>query len=153
MAKIAQPPQMYYPSEWNTSNQLNYQQSEKERTASERQRAESERLRQETEEITLCTQRDVSHKFSQRLQNVTFWKQEVETKVKEIQLEIDAVQERKQELEKALHNTNQPLGVAKRCLDFRQKRMGIDLVHDEVEIQLMKVRYGNAYSKIAQCAM
>lgn len=140
MAKIAQPPQMYYPSEWHTSNQLNYQQSETERTKSERLRAESERLRQETEEITLRTQRDVGHKFSQRIQNITFWKQEVEAKVQELQREIDAIQERGRELEKALHNTSLPLEIARRCLAFRQKRIGIDLVHDEVEIQLMKVR-------------
>ena len=134
MAKIAQPPQMYYPSEWHTSNQLNYQQSEKERTGSERLRAESERLRQETEEITLRTQRDVGHKFSQRIHNITFWKEEVEVKIRELQQEIDAIQERGRELEKALHNTSLPLEIARRCLAFRQNRIGVDLVHDEVEI-------------------
>jgi len=42
-------------------------------------------------------------------------------------------------LEKALADTDSPLSVAEECLTRREKRMGIDLVHDDVERQLTKV--------------
>jgi len=42
-------------------------------------------------------------------------------------------------LEKALADTNSPLSVAEECLTRREKRMGIDLVHDDVERHLTKV--------------
>ena len=43
-------------------------------------------------------------------------------------------------LEKALMDTQNPLHVAEECLLHREKRRGIDMVHDDVEKQLIKVR-------------
>lgn len=139
MSKLIISPPKYHPSEWHASNTLNYERSEKERKSSERLRAECDRLRQEAEETTVRSQRDVNHKFSQRIGHINFWKEELEEKLREIVAEIAAVQERKEELEKALQATQLPLEVAKNCLAFREQRTGVDLVHDEVEIQLMKV--------------
>lgn len=139
MARLLSSPTKYFPSEWHSSNQTNYKLSEAERTTSERLRAECERLHKETEETTRRTQKEVEHKFSQRILDIYFWKEELETKLKETTQEIEAVLDHKAELEKALESTNFPLQVAKSCLSFREKRQGIDLVHDEVEIQLMKV--------------
>jgi len=42
-------------------------------------------------------------------------------------------------LEKALADTNSPLAIAEECLTRRERRMGIDLVHDDVERCLTKV--------------
>ena len=47
--------------------------------------------------------------------------------------------ERKEELEKALLSTQFPLEVASSCLSYREKRTGPDVVHDDVEIGLVKV--------------
>ena len=49
-------------------------------------------------------------------------------------------QEHKRVLEKALMDTQNPLHVAEECLLHREKRRGIDMVHDDVEKQLIKVR-------------
>lgn len=129
----------YHPAEWHASNQANYLQSEKDRAISERLRAECERLRQESEDTTIHTQRNVGHKLSQRLTDINFWTAELKKKLQETMTEIDAVLNRKVVLEKALRSTNFPIEVAKRCLALREERQGIDLVHDEVEIQLLKV--------------
>ena len=139
MANVLPSPPKYHPDEWHASNSQNFTQSEKERAYSERLRAECERLCKETEDTTRRTQRDVEHKLSQRISDINFWKAELETKLRELTNEIEAVKESKNQLEQALLNTNFPLEVAKKCLAFREKRVGIDLVHDEVEIQLMKV--------------
>ena len=141
MATLVPSPTKYHPNEWHTSNSNNFQQSEKERSLSERLRAECDRLCKETEDTTIRTQRDVGHKFSQRINDINFWKSELDSKIQELGTEIEAVKESKANLEQALRDTNFPLEVAKSCLNFREKRQGIDLVHDEVEIQLMKASY------------
>lgn len=139
MAKLIISPPKYHPSEWHASNRLNYERSEKERKVSEQLRAECDRLRQEAEDTTGRKQRDVNHKFSQRVNQIKFWREELEEKLREIVSEIEAVHGRKEELERGLQATQLPLEVAKSCLAFREQRTGVDLVHDEVEIQLMKV--------------
>ena len=140
MAKLLPSPTKYHPSEWHASNDTNYRQSETERTRSERLRSECERLSSEVEQTTVRVQKEVEHKLSQRISDIHFWKEELDKKIKDVSNEIDAVINFKIELEKAIEATNFPLEVTKRCLMYREKRQAIDLVHDEVEIQLMKVR-------------
>lgn len=140
MARLVISPPKYHPSEWHASNRLNYERAEGERKSSERLRAECDRLCQEVDDTTRRTQRDVNHKFSQRINHISFWKEELEQKLGEIVAEVEAVKERKEQLEKSLQDTNLPLVVANKCLAFREQRKEVDLVHDEVEVQLMKVR-------------
>lgn len=102
-------------------------------------RAECERLRKETDATMRRTQQSIDHKFSQRIRDIDFWKQELEQKLAENAKETEFLLQRKKQLEKALTETQFPLEVAQSCLSFREKRLSIDLVHDEVEIQLLKV--------------
>ena len=48
--------------------------------------------------------------------------------------------EHKQLAEKALEAKNIPLAVVLECLSFREQRVSIDLVRDEVETELQKVK-------------
>ena len=52
---------------------------------------------------------------------------------------ICVLQEYKRMLEKAYYDTKQPLSIAEECLLQREKRQGIDQVHDHVEKNLSKV--------------
>ena len=54
--------------------------------------------------------------------------------------EIESLNRAKGVLEKALAETDNPLHIAQECLYNREKRQGIDLVHDDVEKELIKVR-------------
>ena len=54
--------------------------------------------------------------------------------------EINDLAEAKRVLEKTLAETANPLHIAQECLYNREKRQGIDLVHDPVERELIKVR-------------
>lgn len=132
-------PTKYHPLEWHTSIQTNYNQSESERTRSEKLRFECARLCSEAEQTTVRIQKEVEHRLSQRIEDIRFWKQEIELKIKEVADEIEKILASKIDLEKGLEATNFPLEVSNKCLLFREKRQAIDLVHDEVEIQLMKV--------------
>ena len=53
--------------------------------------------------------------------------------------EINDLAEAKRVLEKTLAETANPLHIAQECLYNREKRQGIDLVHDPVERELIKV--------------
>lgn len=52
--------------------------------------------------------------------------------------EIENLKEYRRTLEKALGDTANPLHIAEECLMHREKRQGIDLVHDDVERTLIK---------------
>ncbi len=139
MANAVQSAPKYLPAEWNASNHINYSNAELERAAAERLRAECDRLSRETEATTTRTQLTNEHKFSQRIRDIDFWKQELEKKLEENAKETDLLLIEKGKLEAALIDTQFPLEVANRCLEFRTHREKIDLVHDTVEIQSIKV--------------
>lgn len=140
MARLIEAPTKYTPNEWNLSNQLNYDKSEKQRKTGEVIRDESSRLAHETHITTLKTQNDVNKKIDQRLNDITFWKSELDRQYKETEDEIQKMLHYKNRLETALSATEIPLHIAKECLQNRLKRMSIDLVHDDVEVQLLKVK-------------
>jgi len=138
MARLIEAPTKYTTNEWNLSNHLNYEKSEKERKTGEIIRDESERLAHETHITTLKTQSDVNKKIEQRLNDINFWKSELDRQHKETEDEIQKMLDYKNRLETALNATEIPLHIAKECINNRQKRMSIDLVHDDVEVQLLK---------------
>ena len=139
MARLIQLPPKYVPEEWHTSNTLQYLNAERERAAAERLRDESERLRHEIAVTTKRTQMDVNKKLDQRITDINFWKSELDQKQNDAENEIAALLQFKARLEKALDDTELPLLIAQQCLANREKRVKIDLVHDNVEIQLLKV--------------
>jgi len=138
MARLIEAPTKYTTNEWNHSNHLNYEKSEKERKTGEIIRDESERLAHETHITTLKTQSDVNKKIEQRLNDINFWKSELDRQHKETEDEIQKMIDYKNRLETALSATEIPLHIVKECINNRQKRMSIDLVHDDVEVQLLK---------------
>ena len=139
MARLVQRPPKYLPEEWCHSNKLNYSSAEKERASAERLRDESVRLIHETEQTTVITQSDVNKKLDQRLTNMNYWKSELDRQYGETNEEIENLLQFKERLEKALADTEIPLKIARECLVVREERVKIDNVHDEVEVQLLKV--------------
>ncbi|XP_065054990.1 tektin-1-like [Rhopilema esculentum] len=138
MARLVQHPTKYTPEEWHRSNHLNYNSAERERKSAEMIRDESNRLKHEVHITTIKTQSDVNKKLDQRIQDINFWKSEIDRLHGETDDEINALIQYKERLEKALDGTQLPLHVAKQCLANRNERLQIDLVHDDVEIQLIK---------------
>ncbi|XP_066269295.1 tektin-1-like isoform X1 [Branchiostoma lanceolatum] len=138
MAKLVSPPPKFTQDEWTVSNLTKYHTAEAERSRSERLIAESQRLMNETEQTTRRTQRDVNKKLEQRIDDVDFWKSELDRKLEEITNETDTMLEYKTRLEKGIEACEEPLRIAQTCLANRQNRASIDLVHDDVERQLLK---------------
>uniref|UniRef100_A0A8C5LNQ7 Tektin n=1 Tax=Leptobrachium leishanense TaxID=445787 RepID=A0A8C5LNQ7_9ANUR len=138
MAKLVQLPPKFLPQEWSVANKTRYANAESQRSRSERLVAESQRLVDEIEQRTHKSQQDVNKKIEQRLEEIQFWKDELNNKLEETTNEIEQLVAYKIRLEKALEACKEPLAIAQQCLMEREKRVGIDLVHDEVERELIK---------------
>ncbi|XP_008312571.1 tektin-3 [Cynoglossus semilaevis] len=128
----------FTPEEWYKSNQNNYRESESSRKSAERLRRDTIRLMQDKEQLTRRTQENSSKNIGERLNNIVFWKSELTHEIENMITEIAALTEVKRRLERALAETEGPLQVSQECLYHREKRMSIDLVHDDVEKDLMK---------------
>ncbi|XP_075450578.1 tektin-1 [Ascaphus truei] len=138
MARLVALAPKFLPHEWNISNQTRYANAESQRSRSERLVAESQRLVDEIEKTTQKSQSDVNKKIEQRLEEIQFWKNELDAKLKDTVNEIEQLLVYKIRVEKALEGCMEPLSIVQQCLIEREKRVGIDLVHDEVERELIK---------------
>ncbi|XP_053130607.1 tektin-1 isoform X1 [Hemicordylus capensis] len=138
MAKLLQAPPKFLPPEWHIANKTQYSGAEAQRSLSEHLVDESQRLVDEIERTTQKTQSDVNKRIEQRLEEIRFWKKQLDDKLDQLAKETDVLLAFKTRLEKALEGCREPLFIAQQCLLNRERRVGIDLVHDEVEQELIK---------------
>ncbi|NXQ41577.1 TEKT1 protein, partial [Catharus fuscescens] len=138
MARLLQGPSKLHPSEWHNANSMQRASTEAQKSRSECMTAESWRLVDEIEKTTQKTQSDVNKKLEQRREEIKFWRQELDNKLEEIVHETEILLTFKNRLERALEGCKEQLVIAQKCLLYRQRRVGIDLVHDEVEQELVK---------------
>ncbi|KAM5308252.1 tektin-3 [Glossophaga mutica] len=127
----------YTPDDWYRSNLTNYQESNTSRHNSERLRVDTSRLIQDKYQQTRKTQADSTQNLGERVNDIGFWKSEIIHELDAMIGETNELTDVKKKLERALMETEAPLQVARECLFHREKRMGIDLVHDEVERELL----------------
>uniref|UniRef100_H0X8L1 Tektin n=1 Tax=Otolemur garnettii TaxID=30611 RepID=H0X8L1_OTOGA len=127
----------YTPEDWYRSNLTNYQESNTSRHNSERLRVDTSCLIQDKYQQIRKTQANTTHNLGERVSDIGFWKSELIHELDEMIGETNALTDVKKRLERALMETEAPLQVARECLFHREKRMGIDLVHDEVEKELL----------------
>uniref|UniRef100_F6RBW1 Tektin n=1 Tax=Ciona intestinalis TaxID=7719 RepID=F6RBW1_CIOIN len=129
----------YTPDDWFKSNVTNYKTSESWRNSAERLRADTARLVQNKEQLTFRSQQESSKNLGERVSDITFWKSEIQHEIENQIAETNALVEVKKRLERALSETEGPLHVvAQECLYHRERRNGIDLVHDDVEKNLLR---------------
>ncbi len=133
----------YNPPEWHESNYTKYYQSFTDRDNAEKVRHDSKAVIKETEAQTQQAQEESTKKLLERLKDINFWKFELERNIKDVIAETDLLCEQKKRLENALRATEIPLHIATDNLNCRQKRQGIDLVQDDVELNLLKVLQPN----------
>ncbi|XP_041347663.1 tektin-1-like [Gigantopelta aegis] len=138
MAKVITAPPRFTHEEWTRSNLTKYANADVERAAAERLVDESKRLADETEKRSEKSQRDVNKKLQQRIDDIKYWKKELDDKLDGITTETDNLGAFKNRVEKALEATEEPLHIARQCLANRERRKGIDLVHDDVQKELIK---------------
>jgi len=128
----------YSTGDWDASNNAYYNLSERERSYAERLRADAWRAVKATDMRTRNRQSSNTKRLGSRVNDITFWKDELVKEMREMDNEIDNLKEHKRVLEQAYQNTKNPLAIAEECLLQREKRVGIDLVHDDPEKNLTR---------------
>ncbi|PAA89202.1 hypothetical protein BOX15_Mlig003606g3 [Macrostomum lignano] len=128
----------YTPNDWMSANLSNYSVSDRVRGNAERIRYDTLRLCREGEDRTKRAQEESGKRLGERVTDINFWKTELQHETDNMVTEISSLQEAKRIAEKALGETENPLHVAQECLYNREKRQGIDLVHDLVEKDLLR---------------
>lgn len=77
--------------EWHSNNRAKLFHAERSRTIVEHLRDESKKALEETEKHTKNSQRECTTRLSQRVDNVTHWKSEIDEKLDGLNNEIDAL--------------------------------------------------------------
>ncbi|KFM09153.1 Tektin-5, partial [Aptenodytes forsteri] len=128
----------YSTRDWHHANMVQLKGSEASRYSAGRLNADSMRLIQDKDQLTYRMQEDSRRNLGERISNIDFWRSEL---VYELECLLKATQDletAKKRLECAADEMQGPLKVALECLYHREKRKGIDLVHDYVEKNLIK---------------
>ena len=123
----------FTPSEWSQHCISTYNDADTNRNYAERMRSEAVRLMRETYEKTSQGQRDAGRRLGERLTDVTFWRNELNTELECLVAEATQLTDTKRNVQKAIQDLEAPLHISQECLYHRENRKGIDLVHDHVE--------------------
>uniref|UniRef100_A0A9L0JZN8 Tektin n=1 Tax=Equus asinus TaxID=9793 RepID=A0A9L0JZN8_EQUAS len=118
MAKLLQHPPKFLPSEWHIANKNQCHKAEAQRSRSERLVAESQRLVDEIEKTTRKSQSDVNKKLEQRLEEIRFWKKELDDKLEQLVFATEDLLIYQTRLEKALESLKEPLHITQTCLEY-----------------------------------
>ncbi|KAL4647560.1 tektin-1-like [Arapaima gigas] len=138
MSRLMEVQPKFLMSEWHQANRMHYGNVEAKRLRSERLVAESQRLVEESDKATHRMQQEVNQRLEWRISDIRFWKQELELKLNDMVQEIEMLLTMKSRVERAVESCSEPLRVTLQCMFEREKRVGIDLVHDDVEKELHK---------------
>ncbi|XP_048351366.1 tektin-4 [Sphaerodactylus townsendi] len=128
----------YLPEEWHQNNYTRYHEAFADRDHSERCRQESQSLAAYTAALAQRTQEDSTTKVGERLQDIHFWKSELQREIEDLTAETDLMAAQKARLERALDTTEIPYSIATDNLQCRERRQPPDLVRDQVEVELLK---------------
>ncbi|XP_048221957.1 tektin-3 [Perognathus longimembris pacificus] len=127
----------YTHDDWYKSSYASFQESNTFRHNSEKLRVDTSRLIQEKYQQIRKTQVDTTQNLGERVNDIAFWKSEIINELDEMIAETNALTDIRRRLERTLSETEAPLQVTRECLFHREKRMGVDLVHDDVERELL----------------
>ncbi|KAM6078068.1 tektin-5 [Theristicus caerulescens] len=128
----------YSTRDWHHANAVQLKGSEASRHCAGRLNADVMRLTQDKDQLTYQMQEDSRRNLGERISNIDFWRSELTYELECLLKETQALETAKKRLECAANEMQEPLKIALECLYHREKRNGIDLVHDNVEKNLIK---------------
>lgn len=128
--------------QWNAANFQKYASTQNRLSEADHLLQELDRLCVETDEITDKTLKDVNKKIEQRVDDIDYWKSELDRSLKVTKTEIENLLLHKNRLEKALAACREPFQINQQCLEFRKNRLGEDLVFDDVQKELLLEQSG-----------
>ncbi|XP_033831491.1 tektin-2 [Periophthalmus magnuspinnatus] len=121
---------------WTSNNQELSSTAQHERHVSHLIRQEGRALRNETTCQTNWDETDTNQRLSDRIWDVTQWRDALDLCAKKVDEEMDALTLCKEQMEQALASTVVPLEVGTECLTLREGRTGYELILDPVDQEL-----------------
>jgi tektin-1 len=137
MANVIQGPNTFTVSEWHDSNHAKLSRAEVQRANAKNLIAQTQQIITERQDQTDRGQRDVEQKLNLRIDSVKFWHSELSRQLNALNDETSQLDAYKRRLENAVAGCTQPLTAANSCLTNRSNRINIDLVHDDVQKELL----------------
>ncbi|CAF0821448.1 unnamed protein product [Didymodactylos carnosus] len=129
----------YTPKDWYNFERLQYEVVDKTLIVSEKLAEESERLAQEYDEQAWKDQFDSTKEISCVIQEVNFWKNELKKLCEKLINKINELILKRADIERGLDDLLPRIKIIQENLYEREKRQNIDLVHDNVERELLKL--------------
>ncbi|XP_066545735.1 tektin-4 [Amia ocellicauda] len=128
----------YTPDEWHRNNHSIFGQAFGDRAKAHSIRQEAKQLCGGTEAGSLRAQAQGTRLLGTRLQDVHFWRSELQRHVEALTAETELLLGQKRRLERARDSAEIPLAIATDNLACRERRLGPDLVKDGVEVELLR---------------
>ncbi|XP_066517545.1 tektin-4 [Hoplias malabaricus] len=128
----------YSPTEWLSGAMATLQRALSDQQEAKRIQCSSRALKSEVETVAISAQGRGTRLLGTRLQNIHSQRTELECSVECLSTHTDLLLGLKRRLEKALLATDMPLTIASDNLSCRERRLGQDLVRDQVEEELLK---------------
>ncbi|NXR31821.1 TEKT4 protein, partial [Zosterops hypoxanthus] len=128
----------YQLPEWHRRNAGVYYKAFTVGEEAERGRAEAKNLVKQAAASAQRAQQYSKNTLGQRLQDIQFWRSELQKEIMELDAETNLLAAQKLRLERALDATEVPYAVVIDNLECRDRRQPPDLVIDQVERQLLK---------------
>lgn len=107
------------------------------RNQSEKLRNDIVRLLRQTDEKTEQNQRDAGFRIGERITDVTFWRNELNTELEKLVVESKLLADIRRNIAKAEQDLEVPLHIGQECLYHRESRQGVEKTHDIVEKSLL----------------
>ncbi|XP_024220709.1 tektin-1 [Bombus impatiens] len=138
--EIAPPPPLKFSlHQWHLNNRHRYRCSEAQQELADRLLNESQRVCELSSEKVRNNKEETDHRLKEKIEDIEFRKRELLRIRKEVLLEIDALSIYKERIMDALSSVRKnAFVICEKCLIFREHRLGIDLVHDDIEKELLK---------------
>ncbi|XP_060812040.1 tektin-1 [Bombus pascuorum] len=138
--EIAPPPSLKFSlHQWHLNNHHRYRCSEAQQELADRLLNESQRVCELSSEKVRNNKEETDHRLKEKIEDIEFRKRELLRIRKEVLLEIDALSIYKERIMDALSSVRKnAFVICEKCLIFREHRLGIDLVHDDIEKELLK---------------
>ncbi|XP_040564679.1 tektin-4 [Lepeophtheirus salmonis] len=124
--------------DWNRHNENKYFQANRDKESSRVLREEIKELIRDTDVRANKTQVNNTECLGERIQNIKYWKFELERGIADMTNEISLLNSEIRRLENAIKATEKPTSIARDCLSHRQRRIDNDLVQDEAEKSLLR---------------
>jgi len=139
MVGVPPKPSHFSINEWYLNSREKLRIAEDQHQLADRIITESERLIDETNDVSLKNRKEVDHQLQVKISDIEFKKSQLEYQKKEMDLEVEALVTYKQRVIDAQNALNvNALEICRKCLMLREKRTGIDLCIDDVELELLK---------------